>query len=934
MTPEEYRRAGNLFEQIRDLDIGQREAALRSACHGNTMLQEEVVRLLEADRDADQHAFLTRRALQDAAELIAVDTSKSGPRLAPGSRLGPYEITGLLGMGGMGEVYRGRDLHLNREVAIKLLASELAGDVHYMERFEHEAKVLASLNHPNIATVYGLEQGALVMELVEGGILQGPVPLQEAIPILRQIAAGLEAAHERGIVHRDLKPANIKITPEGAVKLLDFGLAKSASAATGAAPGSETQGFVLGTAAYMAPEQALGKAADKRADIWAFGVVGYELLTGSPLFGRATAAGTLAAVVRGAPDLGKLPAGTPPHVRRLLDRCLRKDVTTRLRDIGEARVLLDEPDESPPLPPRRWMAPAVAPGLAAAALLVAAFGWLWQRRPAEQVERFKLAVPPPTHASFSLISVPAISPDGHYLAFTAASEGKTQLWIRNLDALEARPVPETEGAVDPFWSPDSRSVAFFVPGKLKKVAVEAGLVQTICAAADGRGGTWNRQDVIVFAPNFGSPLFRVAAAGGHPEPLAPLAQKAGETSHRFPWFLPDGRHFLFTVRNANPEKNAIYLGDLQDRAGGRRLLVAAASNAVYAPPGFLLFLRERTLLAQSFDARRLKLKGAPFPIADRVDYLPGSAQGQFSVSQTGVLAYYPGGSSLRSQLTWFDRSGKAVETVGGPAVMQAAALSPDGTTIAFDRLDERSGTYDLWLHDLALDRDSRLTFDPGNEMYPVWSRDGKSILFSSDRTGRFSLYRKAANGSEKGELLYQRDGVTVPTDVSGTALVLFTNTAVQTGNDVWSLSLAGGRRADPLLRGTFSESHARLSPDGRWLAYESDESGLAQVYVQPFPRAGGKWQVSAQGGSRPLWSREGKELFYLSADGTVMALEVRGGAGFQHRVPKPLFRVRMPPAAPFEISADGKRFLILRGVDPDVTAPMTLVVNWNAGLRQ
>jgi eukaryotic-like serine/threonine-protein kinase len=960
MNPADHQRAGELFEQLRNLRESERAAALDAACAGHPGLREQVRRLLQADRDAAAGSFLERRAIEDAARLLASDDSDpaaSGTAignsrqgtLLPGTRLGPYEITALLGAGGMGEVYRARDNNLDRDVAIKVLPAALAGDAQYMARFEREAKVLASLSHPNIATVYGIEQGALVMELVEGEDLRGPLPLEEAIPVARQIAAGLEAAHERGVVHRDLKPANIRITPSGVVKLLDFGLAKSAAefttpgagASTGVsplpAPAMTEGGMILGTAAYMSPEQARGKPVDKRADIWAFGVVLYELLTGRQLFGGGeTAADTLASVVKDTPDFDKLPANVPSHIRRLLGRCLRKDSNSRLRDIGEPRVLLDEPAEAsagsqfPVSASRRIWLPWVA--AAVAAIAAAAFAALWLRHPADQARTLRLTVPPPEKASFSAISLPAISPDGRHLAFAAGSEGKPQLWIRDLDTLAARPLPDTDGAVDPFWSPDSRFVAFFVPGKLKKVDVGGGPALTVCNAADGRGGSWNQNDVIVFTPSFGAPLFRVPAGGGTATPLTTLEEAAGETSHRFPWFLPYGRHFLFTARNEDPEKTAVYVGDLGSK--DRRLLFPAASNAVYSAPGFLLFMRERTVMAQAFDAAGLRTTGQPFPVAEQVDYLPGSIQGQFAASQTGVLAYYSGGGSLRSQLTWLDRGGTPLGKVGPAGTMQAPAISPDARTVAVDRLDAPLGTYDLWLHDLTRGTDSRFTFDPGNDMFPVWSPDGGRILFSSNRRGKYGLYQKAATGGGKEELLYETAGVTLPTDWPGERFAIFLNTAPKTGNDLWVLPLSGDRKAFPFLRTEFSESRGKLSPDGRWLAYETNETGVPAVYVQTFPGREGKWQVSAESGTRPVWRRDGKELFYISGDNKMMAVDVNSDVEFGHGVPKALFEVRTARTALYDVTRDGKRLLMLNPAEPEANAQMTVAINWQGGSKK
>jgi Tol biopolymer transport system component/predicted Ser/Thr protein kinase len=944
MTPEDFQRAEDLFHQLRDVSEEERNAVLATACPDDSGLRREVIRLIEADRQAENRSFLAGRAIEDASRLITPRTGGDGtPVLSPGAQLGPYRVLSQIGRGGMGEVYRAHDTQLHRDVAIKVLGSALANDEQYMERFQYEAKILASLNHPNIATIYGIEQRALVMELVEGENLHGPLPLQEAMRIARQIAVALEAAHERGIVHRDLKPGNIRITAAGQVKLLDFGLAKLSAVAADdpmVSPGlpSPTSasvtvaGTVIGSAAYMAPEQAKARPADKRADIWAFGAVFYELLTGERLFAGETIAETLAAVVRGEPDLSRLPPETPPHVRHLLVRCLRKDPMNRLRDIGEARIALDEPPAEAAAVKRGKGFMAAAAGLTAIGAGVFLF---WPRPEARQMPSFRLAVPPPDRAGFSLVSLPALSPNGRYLAFATGSGHQARLWIRDLTGIQSHEIPSTEGAFDPFWSPDSRSIAFFVPGKLKRVNVDHGPVTTICDASDGRGGTWNRDGVIVFAPTFGSPLYRVSGDGGTPELLGELRDAQGETSQAFPWFLPDGEHYLYTSRNADPARNGIFVASLNART--RLHLVSAPSNAVYSPPGYLLYVRAGTLMAQSFDASQLRTTGEPFTVADEVGFLPGSLQGQFAVSQSGLLSYYSGSHPLLSQLTWVNRGGKAVETVGEPDVMQAPALSPDGNTIAIDRLDPAIGTYDVWLYKLPDHAFSRFTFDAANDIFPVWSQDGKSILFSSDQGGQLGLYEKSANGASGEHLLLQMAGVTLPTDRAGRGLLLFSNQAPRAVGKLFSLPLTKGAKPVPLFVSRASESHGRLSPDGHWLAYDSDETGSAQVFVSTFPETSGRWQISgenakAEGGTRPLWSQDGRELFYISTSGKVMRVPVGADATFTHGQPTRLFEARMPPMSPFEINRHGSRFLILNGIQPDVTTPITVVVNWqNAG---
>lgn len=870
--------------------------------------------------------------------------------LAIGSRLGPYEIVAPLGAGGMGEVYRARDSKLNRDVAIKVLPPAFAEDPERMARFEREAQVLAALNHPNIAQIYGIEQGALIMELVEGEDLHGPVPIETALDYARQIAAGLEAAHEKGIIHRDLKPANIKVTGNGTVKLLDFGLAKAgveSAAVTGQSPTQSptlslamTQaGVILGTAAYMSPEQARGKPVDKRADIWAFGVVLYEMLTGRLLFGGGeTVTDTLASVVKEEPDWSALPGDTPPRVRRLLERCLRKDSKTRLQAIGEARIAIDEPEPEPStaavpasVPRRNWV-PWAAAG--AFALLALGLAVAWLRHPAEETQTFKVSVLPPEKGAFLPRSLPSVSPDGRHLAFAAAYEGKRQLWIRDLDALAARPIPGTDEAIEPFWSPDSRFVAFFADGKLKKVDITGGPALTLCdaAGAGGRGGSWSKNDVIVFTPSVAAGLFRVPAAGGTATPLTAVDRAAGETSHRFPWFLPDGRHFLFTVR-AEQQKSAIYVGDLESK--DRRQLVAAACNAAYSPPGFLLFLRERTLMAQPFDAAGLRTTGEPFPIAEEVDYIEGQIQAQFAVSQTGVLAFYAGGLANHSQLTWLDRGGKSLGTVGPPGNIREVAISPDGATVAMARMDPQMVTTDIWFHDLVHGTDSRFTFDHTTDEAPVWSPDGSRILFASIRTGKSGIYQKLVTGAGKEVLLCQTASLSIPTDWSRDGrFAIFENIDAHTRYDVWVLPLSGDRKPFPFLQTESRELNGKLSPDGRWLAYQSDETGRPEVYVQTFPGQEGKWQVSATGGTRPVWRRDGKELFFISADDRLMAVDVKSGVRFEHGVPKPLFEARTPSYATFDVSRDGKRFLMANLLDQGATQAMTVVINWQAGLKR
>jgi serine/threonine-protein kinase len=618
-----------------------------------------------------------------------------------------------------------------------------------MARFQREAEVLASLNHPNIATIHGVEDNALVMELVEGESPKGPMPFDDARKIASQIAAALEYAHEKGIVHRDLKPANIKVTPDGVVKLLDFGLAKAFSAEATSASASEdpansptltmgatVAGVIMGTAGYMAPEQAKGKRVDKRADIWAWGVVLYELLTGERLFKGSDVADTLAQVLTKQPDIEKV----PPQVRRLLRRCLERDPRQRLRDIGEARFFIEGDSLRLPASSKsatRWKIASAVLAIASLALAFVAY-----RHWNEELRLLKVFIPPPEKGSFAPAnSIPAVSPDGRSIAFIAIAGGRWALWVRDLDSLAPRQLPGTDEAIFPFWSPDSRAVAFFSGGKLKKIALAGGPAVVLCDAPNGFGGSWNKDDVIVFAPGLNSGILRVPAAGGMAMPVTMLDQAATETSHRYPWFLPDGHHFLFTARNANAAKTTIEIGDLGSQS--HRPVLVAASNAAYSPPRYLLFVRERTLMAQHLDASKIQTTGEAVPIAEDIDF-PRQVFGeaQFSVSQNGVLAFTSGVLGGDTQLTWFDRSGAVKGTLGKPGDQsQWPAISPDGKTVVVERRDPRTGDSDLWTYDLATGSPSRLTFGPPNNQWPVWSPDGSFVVFNSTRAGFGSVYR-------------------------------------------------------------------------------------------------------------------------------------------------------------------------------------------------
>ncbi|HUQ91571.1 MAG TPA: protein kinase [Bryobacteraceae bacterium] len=889
--------------------------------------------------------------------------------LSTGSRFGPYEVISPLGAGGMGEVFRGHDSKLGRDVALKVLPESLATDADYIARFQREAQVLASLNHPNIAAIYGLEGRAIVMELVEGATLServalGPLSIEEAIGIARQIAEALEYAHEKGVIHRDLKPANVKITPDGVVKVLDFGLAKIAE---GSSPPqgnpatsptltvrSATQaGVILGTAAYMAPEQARGQLVDRRADIWAFGAVLYEMLTAKMAFPGESITDILASVVKLEPDWDALPPSTPPVIRKLITRCLAKDRKRRLQAIGEARLVIEdyladpsagaEPAVAAALAPSKrrlcpWMALAVA-GVLSLALAALSLVHFREAAAPERVLSYSLAPP-----SKSRIHTFALSPDGRYLALAAAMEGKRRLWVRPLAGLTAQELAGTEDAMYPFWSPDSRSIGFFAGGKLKRISVDGSPPQILCDAPTGRSGTWNRDGVIVFAASNFGPLQRVPAAGGVPIGVTKAAE--GEL-HRFPVFLSDGSRFVYLAKSPSPSTTGVYLASL-DGPPPRRLL-ADTSSASWLPPangagsGYLLFHRDRTLMAQPLDAKTLGPAGDLFPVAEQVS-LANRDYVQASISFNGVLVYWSGGATLaESQLTWYDRSGKALGNVGTPALMEGFALSPDEKTIAVVR-GTSANQSDLWLHELVRAVDTRFTFDLLGNRVPVWSPDGRRIVYTAFGGSYPDLHSKETSGTGPDETLFKNGLERYSCDWSKDGRTLLYVERRSKGADLWVTNMEGDRKPTPFLETAFNETQGQFSPDGRWVAYASDESGRYEVYVRPFPSGPGKWKISVHGGELPRWRHDGKELFYLSPERQLMATAVKAVPGtqplFSAGSPQLLFDGRIPRLTPgnnvfpYAVAVDGKRFLVQTSLGETAETPLTVVVNWLAAVKK
>ncbi len=858
--------------------------------------------------------------------------------LDPGTKLGPYEILALVGKGGMGEVYRAHDDRLRRDVAIKVSNSQ------FTERFTREARTIASLNHTNIAHLYDVGPNYLVMEYVEGADLKGPLDFDDALPIIQQLIDGIEAAHEKNIIHRDLKPANIKITPEGVVKILDFGLAKAMEPQRDSDPensptltmGATVAGTILRTAAYMAPEQAKGKAVDKRSDIWSFGVVVYEMLTGKRLFQGETVVEILGGVLNKEPDISAAPA----RVHKLLSWCLEKDRKQRLSSISDARRLLlpsEAADAAAPAPPapkgRAWLPWAIATFVLLALMPMNVLHYLETPPPQPVIIATLL---PPENADFDFngtYPLPAISPDGTRIVFGARQKGgRAQLWLRRLDSQTAQPLPGTEGAGLPFWSPDSRWIGFGQGSKLKKIDIQGGPpVPVTDLPADFRGGSWNSEGVIVFGVLNNGPLLRVAASGG-----MAVAASSGQ-SHRYPWFLPDGRHFLYATNQAGDMP--VQVGSLDEPAESGKVVAQAHSPAVYAQ-GHLLFLRENTLMAQPFDAVRLETTGEAMPVAEGVpSFTQPLRLGGFAVSPAGLLTFLSGTNGEQAQLLWKDRFGKVLGNLGERIpIIGNVAISPDQKSAAVG-----FGTVqDLWIYDAARGLPTRFTFDPAIDREPVWSPDGKTLYFVSARgKGNFNVYRKASNGTGAEELLLEDAVDKSPTSFSPDGrLLLYSRNDPKTSSDIWILPLtqeAGGAKPEPrvFLQTPFNEARPQFSPDGQWVAYESNESGQREVYAAPFPGPGGKRQISSGGGVKPRWRKDGKEIFYHTEEGQLMAAEViaRNGTLEVGKVQKLFDGIGNIRGYLYDVSADGQRFLVAD--EGAATArPLTLLQNWTATLRK
>jgi eukaryotic-like serine/threonine-protein kinase len=898
--------------------------------------------------------------------------------LASGTKLGPFEIHEPLGAGGMGEVYRARDTRLGRDVAVKVLPAHLSANPELKQRMEREARAISSLNHPNICTLHdiGSQDGVdfLVMEHLEGETLadrlqRGALPLNEALTIAIKIADALDKAHSRGIVHRDLKPANIMLAKNGP-KLMDFGLAKpapglsSASGSNPLTPSTPTmtvadlsasaspltqKGTVVGTFQYMAPEVLQGGEVDARSDIFSFGCVLYEMVTGHRAFEGKSQFSVLGAILDKEPEhISAVRPDSPLRLDETVWRCLAKIPDQRYGCMHDVRIQLEQLANAPQteaaaLPTQKASAsllPWLLAGIATLLALSIGVAYVLQSPKSEPVVRSSIL--PPAGTSFVTMlpasGPPVLSPDGSRLAFTARDDkSKVLLYVRPLTSLTAQPLTGTEDATYPFWSPDGRDVGFFTPGKLKRVSANGGPSQNICDAISGRGATWGPDGSIIFTPSSTQPLFRVRATGGTPEPASKLDASHNENSHRWPSFLPDGRHFLYWARSSLNQENRLYVGELGTLQA--KALAKTDTMGVYAS-GHLLFMRDQNLMAQPFDPRRLELSGEPVPIAEHVAINGATARPLFSASQIGTLLYQTGETAGGWNLLWWDREGKPAGALPHPDRYLFPTLSPDGKQLAVMIFTGAQGNEDAWIFDLARGTSARLTFNGNARGFLVWSADGKNIFYGSNPNGTSHIYSKAADGSgPERAVLEGNDTLELVSSASADGRYLVYIRRDLKNNDanyqIWALPLFGDRKPFPVVQSTFETQFAVVSPDNRWMVYQSNESGRREIYVTAFPAGGAKWQVSTSGGTWPRWRRDGKELFFLDPSDKMMAVDVNpSGSSIHLGIPHGLFQTVgiQRDYGPFDVTADGKKFLLNSGNLKEGSDPFTLVQNWPAEL--
>jgi eukaryotic-like serine/threonine-protein kinase len=896
--------------------------------------------------------------------------------LAAGSRLGPYEIVGPLGAGGMGEVYRAKDTRLGRDVAIKVLPAHLSSQPELKQRLEREARAVSSLNHPHICTLFdiGHHEGTdfLVMEHLEGETLanrlqRGPLPFPELMRAAIQIADALDRAHRSGIIHRDLKPGNVMLTKSG-TKLLDFGLAKEMG--IGSAPSNLTasptlmspltaDGAILGTFQYMAPEQLDGKEADARSDVFALGAVIYEMATGTRAFEGKTQASLIASILKEEPRpiRATVPAAPVP-LDRLVKQCLQKDPEERIQSAHDVRLQLEaiaegaaSVTESTPVAtahavPRRrperlaWIIAAVAAITAAAAAAAAVSAGFFRTEP--PLPPVVSAIPPPAGAVFSSnLMAMALSPNGRQIAFVARGKTGNGIWVRSLDSAQARLLAGTEDSECPFWSPDGRAIGFYSSGKLRKVDLAGGQTEAIAPMGTCLGASWGADDSIVYVPDRYFPIMKVRSSGGEPVPLMAQSAKKGKRIFSEPSLLPDGRHLLYTVNEIweGGENSGVFVATTEGKDEHRILPVL--SNARYVAPGYLVYAKDGQLRAQSFDLERLDVSGDPINLADGVQYLGFYASHAFSLSQTGTLAYVASGGAITRELTWVDRQGAVIEKTGKPGNYFSPRLSHDGRRIAVDQSDVASDSGDIWVQNRERGVGTRLTFDPRNESAPVWSPDDRRILFFGNFPSRNDLFTVAADGTGSIEALLSNGSDNLPTDWSSDGkFILFQNSKIAgfTNTDLWIYSVEE-KKAELWLGTPYAERQGRFSPDRRWIAYSSNESGKPEVYVRGFMPPGGKWQVSSDGGSSPVWRSDGKEIFFVSPDSRLMSVAIRPGAAFDGDAATPLFKIPgqmldLSVVTQFDVSADGRSFLMNLDTPTEGQRMITLVTNWTSLLKR
>jgi len=950
MSPERWQQIDSLFQAALTHPEGERLDFLKKACGLDGELLQEVQELLASHQQAGN--FIASPAMEVAARAAVRDQSGS----PVGKTIGSYEVVGLLGKGAMGEVYRARDRRIGREVAIKILPAIFSTDSERLRRFEQEARAVGRLNHPNVLVIHdvGTFEGRpfIVSELLEGETvrehLRGkPLAMAEAIDYAIQMARGLAAAHEKGIVHRDLKPENIYVTKGGRLKILDFGIAKLQTrfdATTAEATAGTASNSILGTVGYMSPEQIKGESADHRSDIFAFGAVLYEMVSGHRAFSAPSMAETMSAILKSEPaELSQFNPSVSLTLRQIVHRCLHKSADQRFQSASDLAFHLETctstqvPIASSKGPRSRQRLAWTIAALFLFLALALAVERIFERVPS-QTAIVQFVISPPDKVSLSQFDAPAISPDGRQLAFVGVLSGKPLLWIRSLDSLSSRPLAGTEGSHAPFWSPDGRFIGFFARGKLRKVETAGGVPQAICDTAGFRG-SWNSDGDIIYAQS--GVIYRVHSEGGRPTPVTKLHPSRSEIEHEWPQFLPDGRHFLYLTVSAKAEYLGISVG-LLDSTEVKPLL-SGVSNAAYSAPGYLLFVREGVLQAQPFDATRITLTGGPIPVTSQISYGWGDADARFCVSQNGVLVYATGVglSQQNKQLVWHSREGKTLGSVGEPEPYMQVELSPDEKQVVTEVIDPASrgggNGGNLWLVDLARGVASRFESNVVSwEGQPHWSPDGNRIIYNSNEGGVVGLYSKEVAAVGKPELLVK--GICFPTDWSKDGrFVVYERSETGTNNDLWVLPLLGENKGKPFpfLQSEFEEFGGQFSPDAKWMAYASDESGRDEVYVRSFPGPGPKWRVSTAGGNSPRWRADGKELYYLAADENLMAVPMKLGSSLEPGVPQPLFETqKVVTRVRYTMTGDGQRFLVITPVGETTPPSIAVVLNWTAVLKQ